>query len=103
MADPDLQIRGGGRGGGEGGVGVHPDPEIRGAVSVFSNNNGEGGGPPLDPPLIRKALQRKIWTSMQTQLHQYSISIQINKKVELIAKTPERVVVPGVGHVLSFV
>ena len=40
---------------------------------------------------------------MQTQLHQYSISIQINKKVELIAKTPERVVVPGVGHVLSFV
>ena len=33
MADPDLQIRGGGRGGG------HPDPEIRGGEggAVFKN------------------------------------------------------------------
>ena len=39
VADSDLQIRGGG----------HPDPDIRGVVSVWSNNI--GGGPSLDPPL----------------------------------------------------
>ena len=50
MADPDLQIREVGGGGGEG----HPDPEIRGARSIkkfsalwassWSKNKG-GGGP----------------------------------------------------------
>ena len=54
MADPDLQIRGGG--------GRHPDPEIRGRGVVskkffWSKNKGGAGGPraplvpPLDPPL----------------------------------------------------
>ena len=58
MADPDLQIREVGGGGGEG----HPDPEIRGAqslknffsalrASVWSKNK-RGGGSPLDPPLV---------------------------------------------------
>ena len=56
MADPDLQIREVGGGGGEG----HPDPEIRGARSIkkffalwasfWSKNKGGGGG--LDPPLV---------------------------------------------------
>ena len=63
VADPDLQIRGGG-----GGKGGHPDPEIRGEggwspkkffsalqASVWSKNKGGGGrapwAPPLDPPL----------------------------------------------------
>ena len=32
VADPDLQIRGGGRGGG------HPDPEIRGVGAVSKKN-----------------------------------------------------------------
>ena len=58
VADPDLQITGGGGG--------HPDPEIRGAGAVSKNffsalrasvwpkkrGGGEGGRtPPLDPPL----------------------------------------------------
>ena len=53
VADPALQIGGGG-----GGVGGHLDPKIRGGgglrnfggASVWSKNKG-GGGPPLDPPL----------------------------------------------------
>ena len=65
MADPDLQIRGGGEGGLGGG---HPDPEIRGRTrspkkfvsvlraSFWSTNKGWGGGVgralPLDPPLV---------------------------------------------------
>ena len=54
MADPDLQIREGGKGGG--GRGGHPDPEIRWARSIkkfsalwassWSKNKGEGGGGP---------------------------------------------------------
>ena len=54
VADPDLQIRGGG--GGEGG---HPDPKIRGAVlknffstfqaSVWSKNNGGARAPAPGP------------------------------------------------------
>ena len=46
MGDPDLQVRG--RGGG------HPDPEIRGVASVWSENKGERSprAPPLDPPLV---------------------------------------------------
>ena len=39
--------------------------------------------------MFNKPLQRKIRTSTQTQLHQYSISIQLGEKVERIAKTPE--------------
>ena len=42
-ADPDLQIREGGGGGG------HPDPEIRGAQSLKKRG---GGKSPLDPPLV---------------------------------------------------
>ena len=55
---PDLQMRGGG------GVGVHPDPDIRGALSkkffsalwasFWSKNKGGARvprAPPLDPPL----------------------------------------------------
>ena len=45
VGDPDLQIRGGGRGG-------HPDPEI--FRPVWSKNKGGGRAPrapPLDPPL----------------------------------------------------
>ena len=45
VADPDLQVRGGGG---------HPDPEIRGrAASVWSENKGgrPSRAPPLDPPL----------------------------------------------------
>ena len=45
VADSDLQVRGGGGG--------HPDPEIRGVASVWSENK-EGRPPrvpPLDPPL----------------------------------------------------
>ena len=44
MGDPDLQVRGGGG---------HPDPEIRGVASVWSENKGERPprAPPLDPPL----------------------------------------------------
>ena len=51
MADPDPQIREGGKGGGGGG---HPYPEIRGARSIkkisalwassWSKNKGGGGG-----------------------------------------------------------
>ena len=43
MGDPDLQVTGGG----------HPDPEIRGVASVWSENKGERPprAPPLDPPL----------------------------------------------------
>ena len=55
VADPDLQIRGGGGGG-------HSDPEIRGEGglkifftafrgSVWSKNKGGGRVPALDPPL----------------------------------------------------
>ena len=58
VADPDIQIRGGGGG-------CQPDPEIRGGgarspkkfysalrASVWSKNKGRSGGepPPLDPP-----------------------------------------------------
>ena len=60
MADPDLQIRGGGGSG-------HPDPEIRGEerdqkffpalrASVWSKNKWAGGrppGPPVPLPWIR--------------------------------------------------
>ena len=38
MGDPDLQVRGGGG---------HPDPEIRGVASVWSENKGEGPPGPL--------------------------------------------------------
>ena len=47
MADPDLQIRGGGGGG------SHPDPEIRGAVSHFGREIRGGAGPPWPLPWIR--------------------------------------------------
>ena len=54
VADPDLQIRGGG----------HPDPEIRGGPGVppnffwpfrphFGQKMGGGGGSPLDLPLLQ--------------------------------------------------
>ena len=62
LADPDLQIRGRGRGRvGDG----HLDPEIRGGArsqkkffsalraSVWSKNRGGGGGPPGPLPCIR--------------------------------------------------
>ena len=39
--------------------------------------------------MFNKPLQRKIRTSTQTQLHQYSISIHLGEKVQLIVKTPE--------------
>ena len=39
--------------------------------------------------MFNKPLQRKIRTSTQTQLHQYSINIQLGEKVQLIVKTPE--------------
>ena len=52
LADPDLQIRGGG---------VHPDPEIRGmgrskiffsALRATDRSKSEGGGPPGPLPWI---------------------------------------------------
>ena len=56
LADPDLQIRGGGRGGGPG----HPDPEIRGmgrsnkkifsALRATDWSKSEGGGMGLPGP-----------------------------------------------------
>ena len=66
VADPDLEIRGGGGGGHpdleiRGGGGGHPDPEIRkgaglkkhffgpSGLSLVSNQG--AGGPFLDPPL----------------------------------------------------
>ena len=62
MADPDLQIRGKGGGGGE--EGGHPDPEIRGAGTGLQKNSffglkirgrpGPPRVPPLDPPLFIK-------------------------------------------------
>ena len=59
LVDPDLKIRGGGRGGGG-----HLDPEIRGArsqkkffsalwASVWSKNKGGRGRPPRASPLDR--------------------------------------------------
>ena len=63
VADPDPQIRGKGRAGGQV-QGGHPDPEIRGSsvskkifsalrASVWSKNRGGGGGSP--GPLPRSA------------------------------------------------
>ena len=63
VADPDLQIRGGG---GEGGWLGHPDPEIRGVgrspkrfvsalrASFWSKNKRGPRAPPLDPLLVVK-------------------------------------------------
>ena len=63
MADPDLQIRGGGG---------HPDPEIRGGDDLKKNyfrhlgpqfglkeKGGGPAGPSLDPPLVTSAKQRR--------------------------------------------
>ena len=51
VADPDLRVKGGGG---------HPDPEIRGVASVWSEN--KEGGPPGPLPLIRHwiVLGRKL-------------------------------------------
>ena len=55
VLDPDLKIRGGGRGGGVLGL-SHPDPLIRGGGGLekkfFFWSKNKGGGPPLDPPLL---------------------------------------------------
>ena len=61
MADPDLQIKGkgGGRVGGGGEGGGHPDPEIRGAgggglkkIFFFALWAPVWSNPSLDPPLV---------------------------------------------------
>ena len=44
MADPDIQILRGWRGG-------HPDPEIRGGGGDFGLKISRERAPPLDPPL----------------------------------------------------
>ena len=50
VTDPDLQIRGGGVGGG----GSHPDPEIRGG----------GAGPGLKKKLF-SALRASLWSKIR--------------------------------------
>ena len=78
LADPDLQIRGGGEVGGRG----HLDPEIRGPGlkkkffsalrgSVWSRNKGKGRAPwasPLDPPLMSLCFSPIPYVSFGTQI-----------------------------------
>ena len=71
VADPDLQIRGGGGG--------HPDPEIRGgpaskkmfsAVRASFSSENKGGWPPWVPPLVpplHTALIGKAGTNVEVE------------------------------------
>ena len=52
VADPDLQIRGGGE------WGSHPDPEIRGSFEPQFGLKIRGAwAPPLDLPMVTKGLR----------------------------------------------
>ena len=56
VADPDLQIRGGGE------WGSHPDPEIRGSFeSQFGLKIRGAWVPPLDLPMLAKGLVDYAW------------------------------------------
>ena len=64
VADPDLQIRGGGGWGSHpdlqirGGWGSHPDPEIRGSFEPQFGLKIRGAwAPPLDLPMVTKGLR----------------------------------------------
>ena len=54
-ADPDLQIR-------RGGLGSHPDPEIRGSFEPQFGLKVRGAwAPPLDLPMVAKGLMDYAW------------------------------------------
>ena len=79
LADPDLQMGGGG----------HPDPEIRGGgavskkifsairASLWSKNKGGTWAPPLDPPLhcfrVTSALGRGWLHTMLTEVSPWGL------------------------------